>query len=111
MSRNRSNRKNRKPKLTEEQREQVVKLRQAGVSILEIAKRFQLTPRQITGLLNKSSSVYLPTPDEIRKRCLEIQEGWTPEERQRRMVHELPPVMVRIIRQDRRYNGRRPGAV
>jgi len=43
---------------------------------------------------------YLPTPEEIQRKCLEFQSRWTDEERARRWVGPNPalmPVEVRVI--------------
>lgn len=43
---------------------------------------------------------YLPSPDEIRRRCLEFQASWSDEERARRVVggSQLPqPVEIKVI--------------
>jgi len=42
---------------------------------------------------------YLPTPAEIEKKCLEIQRGWTPQERDRRVRCATP--VVACIAEDR----------
>jgi len=42
-------------------------------------------------------TAYLPTPDEIRQKCLEFQAGWSDEERERRRVgHSPEPKFVEI---------------
>lgn len=43
---------------------------------------------------------YLPTPQEIRQKCLEFQAGWSDEERSRRVVggdRSIAPVEIRVI--------------
>jgi hypothetical protein len=43
---------------------------------------------------------YLPTPEEIRRKCLEFQAGWSDEERAKRLVggpQNPPPVEIRVI--------------
>ena len=40
------------------------------------------------------ASVYLPTPDEIRAACLEIQETWTPREEIIRRAPAFRPVLL-----------------
>lgn len=43
---------------------------------------------------------YLPSPDEIRQKCLEFQAGWSDEERAKRLVGGDPsskPVEIRVI--------------
>ena len=34
-----------------------------------------------------------PTPDEIRQACFEIQSGWSPQERHRRLRADLRPTI------------------
>ena len=43
-------------------------------------------PRKKTGKRKSVGPKHLPTPEEIRQACLEIQKGWTDEERVRRTV-------------------------
>lgn len=43
---------------------------------------------------------YLPSPAEIRQKCLEFQAGWSDEERSKRIVggdRSLDPVEIRVI--------------
>lgn len=40
-----------------------------------------------------------PSPAEIRRRCLEIQQQWTEEERERRRVVKPQPVIASIVRE------------
>lgn len=37
-----------------------------------------------------------PTPEEIAAMCLEIQAGWTPEQRLRRLRHDLRPQIILV---------------
>lgn len=52
---------------------------------------------------------YLPTPNEIRRRCAEIQEEWSPEEEIKRRCYGVPsPDYQRrhkVAREDMRTQG------
>jgi hypothetical protein len=68
----------------------------------DVTRRTLNLPRRESWHNSKSGhrKAYLPTPEEIRQKCLEFQAGWSDEERAKRLVgwSDTPqPVEIRVI--------------
>jgi hypothetical protein len=78
-----------------------------------IRRRLKLPKRQ--SWHNSKSGhrkAYLPSPEEIRQKCLAFQAGWSDEERERRWVGPNPsamPVEIRVISSSMLGTPERPG--
>lgn len=51
--------------------------------------------------LEERRAVYLPTPEEIRQACLEIQAGWSDAERERRSLLKTEAIEPKVVRVSR----------
>lgn len=68
----------------------------------DVTRRQLKLPRRDSwhGAKKGKRTAYLPTPEEIRQKCLEIQAGWSDEERAKRLVGWNPDsfaVETRVI--------------
>ena len=76
----------------------------------DITRRRLNLPRRESWHNSKAGrrKAYLPTPEEIRKKCLEFQAGWSDEERAKRLVggsHAPLPVEIRVIPESLMFSG------
>lgn len=75
----------------------------------DVTRRTLGLPRRESwhGAKTGKRTAYLPSEEEIRQKCLEIQAGWSEEERSRRLVgwsQNSPAVEIRIVPESLLYH-------